>query len=319
MAAALLLLAGCGTTSTQTTTQSVPESEAAKFGNKVVDMLNGGKAKALFDLWEGSDELDNEPLADAVMPDAKAKGIKWEYKSGDFGSQEGSITLKWITKDKYSKIEYKTEKVDGKWRLIKTPLVEIDACGSATIDGNEVPVVEAMPNNTGPCLTSDGGFPTSKDGQAALVVPGEHKISLHGFDGIFKQPFKAMVYPGVESVDATCEENGEYGCKTGLGNLLPSDMMPVGGYAEAVKEALIESVDCSDGCYGSNGNPIDYQPIVFNDDLTVTPTDNPLKPTFGGTAQISTEDTSKTVNVADLDIDLTFDGYSGVYAAVYSH
>ncbi len=330
MAAALLLLTGCGATSAQTTTQSVPESEAAKFGNKVVDMLNGGKAKELFDLWEGSDEEVTQGLAAAVAPDAKAKGIKWEYKSGDFGAQEGAITLDYTIGKNKDQVEFKTTKVNGEWRLQTRPFAEIVACAPAAVDGFDAPIVDDRGDGKLPCDVDEMVDGSGTEGQVLLVLPGTHKFNFQGLDGIFKQPYEAMVYPvGFDYIPGAVAVCNEQECKQGFSehysNIIPSDLTikKKEAYVEAVKKALIESVDCSDGCSGSDGYRIDYQPIVFNDDLTVTPSDDPLKPTLGGTAQISTEDTSKTISVADLDISLTISGTAissdvgaGVHASV---
>ena len=74
--AALLALAGCGSAGAQTAApkQAEPKDKAAEFGANLAGLLNNGKSKRLFDLWTGSDDLETEPLVDAVMPDAKAKG-----------------------------------------------------------------------------------------------------------------------------------------------------------------------------------------------------------------------------------------------------
>ena len=76
LAAALLALAGCGSAGAQTAApkQAEPKDKAAEFGANLAGLLNNGKSKRLFDLWTGSDDLETEPLADAVMPEAKAKG-----------------------------------------------------------------------------------------------------------------------------------------------------------------------------------------------------------------------------------------------------
>ena len=78
LAAALLALAGCGSAGAQTAApkQAEPKDKAAEFGANLAGLLNNGKSKRLFDLWTGSDDLETEPLADAVMPDAKAKDIE---------------------------------------------------------------------------------------------------------------------------------------------------------------------------------------------------------------------------------------------------
>lgn len=311
MTAALLLLTGCGTTSAQTTTQSVPESEAAKFGNKVVDMLNDGRTKDLFDLWVDSDKSSIQSWAasaDAIVPEAKAKGIKWEYQSGSFGSKEGSITLNWTTADENSHIEYSTKKVDGKWRLTSKAFTTIDACdavaGIMSIDGFDSPIVKGD-GKLEPCSGTDDSV------QILLVSPGEHKFSFRGFDGVFKQPFRAVIHPTSDYINVTCDD---LNCKAGVDaaleeNLLPSDLTPASGYADAVKKALIkEAADSASDSY--------IPKVVFNDDLTVTATDDPLNPTFGGTAQVSSiSHGTYTINVDWLNIELTFDGFKGTSAS----
>lgn len=310
MAAALLLLAGCGTTSAQTTTQSAPESEAAKFGNKVVDMLNGGKAKALFDLWKGSDEEVIQGLAAAVAPDAKAKGIKWEYKSGDFGTQEGSIMLDYTIDKNKEQIEFKTKKINGEWRLSTQPFAEIVACAPATIDGMDAPTVDTIDNGVAPCSDGTGYV----EGQVLLALPGKHKFSFQGFDGVFKQPYEAMVYPYSQSgYHANCDgdyDGGLYGCKASSSNILPADTTPADGYVEVVKKALVDEL-------------ADSESLSFNDDLSVTPTDDPLKPTFGGTVNFQQHSEfsynctkTGTINVSDLEISLSFSGTEGAQASI---
>ena len=123
--AALLMLAGCGSAGAQTAASkpAEPKDEAAEFGADLASMLNDGKSKELFDLWAGSEDSAFESLSDAVMPDAKAKGIEWKYKEGALGKKEGSVTLKWITPKLHSTKEYKVKRVDGKWRLESDPLM----------------------------------------------------------------------------------------------------------------------------------------------------------------------------------------------------
>ena len=93
LAAALLALAGCGSAGAQTAApkQAEPKDKAAEFGANLAGLLNNGKSKRLFDLWTGSDDLETEPLADAVMPDAKAKDIEWKYAKGSFGPEEALL------------------------------------------------------------------------------------------------------------------------------------------------------------------------------------------------------------------------------------
>lgn len=154
--AALLMLAGCGSTGARTATSkpAEPKDEAAEFGADLAAMLNDGKSKELFDLWMGSSIF--EPLSDAVMPDAKAKGIEWKYKEGALGKKEGSVTLKWITPKLHSTKEYKVKRVDGKWRLESDPLMWVNICSPFSVDGTDAPVIDELDNDQGPCY-SDGG------------------------------------------------------------------------------------------------------------------------------------------------------------------
>ena len=57
--------------------------------------MNDGKSKELFDLWAGGEDLAFGPLSDAVMPDAKTKGIEWKYAKGSFGPEEGGTYQHW--------------------------------------------------------------------------------------------------------------------------------------------------------------------------------------------------------------------------------
>ena len=195
LAAALLALAGCGSAGAQTAApkQAEPKDKAAEFGANLAGLLNNGKSKRLFDLWTGSDDLETEPLADAVMPDAKAKDIEWKYAKGSFGPEEGSVTLKWTAAGKHSSKEFKTRLVDGKWRLEDDPLIRMPVCAPFSVDGTDAPVVGVL-GEQGPCYDySNGGMP--KEGQILLLVPGEHSISIDGLKDIIDQPYKAMAYP----------------------------------------------------------------------------------------------------------------------------
>lgn len=336
----LLFLTGCGSTTAQTTTRSMPESEAAKFGGKVVDMLNNGKAEELFDLWKGSSEEDSRTLKTAVAPATKTKGITWEYEKGDFGATEGTITLDYTIDENKEQVKFKTVKVDGEWRLETRPFAQIIACNPSTVDGFDAPIVDNRGDGKRPCGDLSYDRPGT-EGEVLLVLPGKHEFSFQAFEGIFKQPYEAMIYPvgfySPRSAVPVCHEmeceqvsSGHY--ESGHSNIIPSDLTIVNKdvYVEAVKKALLDSVDYTESCSGYvcrdyHGGADEYRPVVFNDDLTVTPTDNPIQPTFGGTAQISTEDTSKTVNVSDFDITLTIYGVArgeeedddaGIYARV---
>ncbi|WP_137657741.1 hypothetical protein [Bifidobacterium moukalabense] len=314
MAAALLLLTGCGTTSAQTTTQSALENEAAEFGENLAALLNSGKSKKLFDLWTGSDDLDTEPLADAVMPGAKAKGIKWEYKSGDFSSQEGSVTLKWTTTKRHSSREYKVKKVDGEWRLEDNPLIQAAICSPFSVDGTDAPVVEALEGGLGPCHDYDNGG-TSKEGQILLLVPGEHTVSVDALKNIVKQPYKAMAYPAYSvEIDFSLKP----GAREDGTNLVPDKPVLASGYADAVKAAFLE--DDSSSCESAqciNGETQDQRDNLF-DGITVTPTDDIMHPIIGGTYQHWKDDGYYQRDASKLDWDLTINE-KGIFANVYDN
>lgn len=230
------MLAGCGSTGAQTAASkpAEPKDEAAEFGADLADMLNDGKSKELFDLWMGSSIF--EPLSDAVMPDAKAKGIEWKYKEGALGRKEGSVTLKWTTPKLHSTKEYKVKRVDGKWRLESDPLMWVNICSPFSVDGTEAPVIDELGNEQGPCY-SDGGEEgeVPQAGQILLVAPGEHTFSLDVLKDVVEQPYKAMAYP---TTDAALDFTKRPGIQNGYANLVPDKPGIAAGYADAVKAAF---------------------------------------------------------------------------------
>ena len=280
LAAALLALAGCGSAGAQTAApkQAEPKDKAAEFGANLAGLLNNGKSKRLFDLWTGSDDLETEPLADAVMPDAKAKGIEWKYAKGSFGPEEGSVTLKWTAAGKHSSKEFKTRLVDGKW----------------------------------PCYDySDGGMP--KEGQILPLVPGEHSVSVDALKGVVEQPYRAMAYPA-DAVEI--DFSRKPGVREGGVNLVPDKPKLASGYADAVKAAFLK-VDYS-SCESAsciNGETRDQRDNLF-DDITVTPTDDIMHPTIGGTYQHWKDDGYYQRDASKLDWDLTINE-NGILVGVY--
>lgn len=272
--AALLMLAGCGSTGAQTAASkpAEPKDEAAEFGADLADMLNDGKSKELFDLWMGSSIF--EPLSDAVMPDAKAKGIEWKYKEGALGKKEGSVTLKWTTPKLHSTKEYKVKRVDGKWRLESDPLMWVNICSPFSVDGTEAPVIDELGNEQGPCY-SDGGEEgeVPQAGQILLVAPGEHTFSLDVLKDVVEQPYKAMAYP---TTDAALDFTKRPGIQNGYANLVPDKPGIAAGYADAVKAAFKAAKnEVSDDGY-------DQHPDLF-DGITVTPTSDLSRPDVSGT------------------------------------
>lgn len=274
--AALLMLAGCGSTGAQTAASkpAEPKDEAAEFGADLADMLNDGKSKELFDLWAGSEDSTFEPLSDAVMPDAKAKGIEWKYKEGALGKKEGSVTLKWITPKLHSTKEYKVKRVDGKWRLESDPLMWVNICSPFSVDGTDAPVIDELGNEQGPCY-SDGGEEgeVPQAGQILLVAPGEHTFSLDVLKDVVEQPYKAMAYP---TTDAALDFTKRPGIQNGYANLVPDKPRIAAGYADAVKAAFKAAKnEVFDDGY-------DQHPDLF-DGITVTPTSNLSRPDVSGT------------------------------------
>ncbi len=272
LAAALLTLAGCGSAGAQTAApkQAEPKDEAAEFGANLAGLLNNGKSKELFNLWTGSDDLETEPLADAVMPEAKAKGIEWKYAKGSFGPEEGSVTLKWTAAGKHSSKEFKTKLVDGKWRLEEDPLIRMPVCAPFSVDGTDAPVVGVL-GEQGPCYDySNGGMP--KEGQILLLAPGEHSVSVDALKGVVEQPYRAMAYPA-DAVEI--DFSRKPGVREGGVNLAPEDPEPAAGYADAVKAAFAK--EAADVAKDAGG-----QPDLF-DGITVTPTSNLSRPDVSGT------------------------------------
>ncbi|WP_137657745.1 hypothetical protein [Bifidobacterium moukalabense] len=307
--AALLILAGCGSAGAQTTTakSAEPENEAAEFGENLAALLNSGKSKKLFDLWTGSDDLTFEPLVDAVMPDAKAKGIKWEYKSGDFSSQEGSVTLKWTTAKRHSSKEYKVKKVDGEWRLETEPLTWVDVCLPFSVDGTDAPVIEKLDQGQGPCF-SDGGEEgsVSEAGQILLVPPGEHSFSLDSLKNVIEQPYKTMVYP---TYDATIDFSKKPGIENEKTNLIPNKPALAAGYADAVKAAFLVA---KNDVIGDEDN---QHPDLF-DGITVTPTDDIMNPSVSGTYQHWTKDGYQPRDISGLNWEMSV-GQEGIIVTVH--
>ena len=276
--AALLMLAGCGSAGAQTAASkpAEPKDEAAEFGADLASMLNDGKSKELFDLWAGSEDSAFESLSDAVMPDAKAKGIEWKYKEGALGKKEGSVTLKWITPKLHSTKEYKVKRVDGKWRLESDPLMWVNICSPFSVDGTDAPVIDELGNDQGPCY-SDGGEEgeVPQAGQILLVAPGEHTFSLDVLKDVVEQPYKAMAYP---TTDAALDFTKRPGIQNGYANLVPDKPRIAAGYADAIKAAFKAAKnEVSDDGY-------DQHPDLF-DGITGTPTDDIMHPTIGGTYQ----------------------------------
>ena len=281
--AALLMLAGCGATGAPAAApQAKPKSEAAEFGVRLAGLLNDGKGKALYDLWS-DDDGTKDILKDAVMPDAKPTGVRWSYKSGSTKGDEGVVRLTWTTRDRSTTRRFDLKRVDGEWRLTENPLVEADICTPFSVDGVDAPVVgnvtgnksnngmSALPEGEwGPCTDPMG---IALNGEALLLVPGEHKVSLGVFDGVIEQPYTAMAYPG----DWTSVDFSE---KPGRRNLVSATMpKPAAGYAAKARQAFKEGLVTEEGFTG----PIKHRPIL--DGVTLTPTDDPLKPDIGGTYQ----------------------------------
>lgn len=305
--AALLMLAGCGSTGARTATSkpAEPKDEAAEFGADLAAMLNDGKSKELFDLWMGSSIF--EPLSDAVMPDAKAKGIEWKYKEGALGGKEGSVTLKWTTPKLHSTKEYKVKRVDGKWRLESDPLMWVNICSPFSVDGTDAPVIDELDNDQGPCY-SDGGEEgeVPQAGQILLVAPGEHTFSLDVLKDVVEQPYKAMAYP---TTDAALDFTKRPGIQNGYANLVPDKPRIAAGYADAIKAAFKAARnEVSDDGY-------DQHPDLF-DGITVTPTDDIMHPTIGGTYQRWKDDGYYQRDASKLDWDLTINE-NGILVGVY--
>lgn len=303
LAAALLALAGCGSAGAQTAApkQAEPKDEAAEFGANLAGLLNNGKSKRLFDLWTGSDDLETEPLADAVMPEAKAKGIEWKYAKGSFGPEEGSVTLKWTAAGKHSSKEFKTKLVDGKWRLEDDPLIRMPVCAPFSVDGTDAPVIGVL-GEQGPCY-GDGGTP--KEGQILLLAPGEHSVSVDALKGVVEQPYRAMAYPA-DAVEI--DFSRKPGVREGGVNLVPDKPKLASGYADAVKAAFlaVDDSSCTESARCINGETRDQRDYLF-DGITVTPTDDIMRPTLGGTYQHWENEGYRTYDVSGLKFTLYVD------------
>ena len=314
LAAALLALAGCGSAGAQTAApkQAEPKDEAAEFGANLAGLLNNGKSKKLFNLWTGSDDLETEPLADAVMPEAKAKGIEWKYAKGSFGPEEGSVTLKWTAAGKHSSKEFKTKLVDGKWRLEEDPLIRMPVCAPFSVDGTDAPVVGVL-GEQGPCYDySNGGMP--KEGQILLLAPGEHSVSVDALKGVVEQPYRAMAYPA-DAVEI--DFSRKPGVREGGVNLVPDKPKLASGYADAVKAAFlkVDYSSCTESASCINGETQDQRDNLF-DGITVTPTDDIMHPTIGGTYQHWRDDGYYQRDASKLDWDLTINE-NGILVGVY--
>ena len=168
------------------------------------------------------------------------------------------------------------KRVDGKWRLESDPLMWVNICSPFSVDGTEAPVIDELGNEQGPCY-SDGGEEgeVPQAGQILLVAPGEHTFSLDVLKDVVEQPYKAMAYP---TTDAALDFTKRPGIQNGYANLVPDKPGIAAGYADAVKAAFKAARnEVSDDGY-------DQHPDLF-DGITVTPTDDIMHPTIGGTYQ----------------------------------
>ena len=112
-------------------------------------------------------------------------------------------------------------------------------------------------------------------GQILLVAPGEHTFSLDVLKDVVEQPYKAMAYP---TTDAALDFTKRPGIQNGYANLVPDKPRIAAGYADAIKAAFKAAKnEVSDDGY-------DQHPDLF-DGITVTPTDDIMHPTIGGTYQ----------------------------------
>ena len=225
--------------------------------------------------------------------------------------EEGSVTLKWTAAGKHSSKEFKTRLVDGKWRLEDDPLIRMPVCAPFSVDGTDAPVVGVL-GEQGPCYDySNGGMP--KEGQILLLVPGEHSISIDSLKDIIDQPYKAMAYPAdVVEIDFSRKP----GVREGGVNLVPDKPKLASGYADAVKAAFLK-VDYS-SCESAsciNGETRDQRDNLF-DGITVTPTDDIMHPTIGGTYQHWKDDGYYQRDASKLDWDLTI-SENGILVGVY--
>lgn len=268
--AVLLTLAGCGaTTSAPTAESKEPADEVAKFGEDLATLLNEGKSHELFDLWSNKKSLKRADLKKALLPDAKAKGIKWEYKeyAPDSDSEDQIITLRWKTSDQDSTQDFYVKKEQGKWRLRSMPFGVLSICSPFSVDGTDAPVVSNVT-----CPTRDGSTSTG-DGQTLLMLPGEHSLSVDVFDDVFDQPYQVTATPAASYVMDFESPAGSAGSDSV--NLAPEDPEPAAGYADAVKAAFAK--EASDVAKDAGG-----QPDLF-DGITVTPTSDFSRPDVSGT------------------------------------
>ena len=203
------------------------------------------------------------------MPDAKAKGIKWEYKeyAPDSDSEDQIITLRWKTSDQDSTQDFYVKKEQGKWRLRSMPFGILSICSPFSVDTTDAPVVSNVA-----CPTRDGGSSTG-DGQTLLMLPGEHSLSVDVFDDVFDQPYQVTATPAASYVMNFDSPAGSAGNDSV--NLVPEDPEPAAGYADAVKAAFAK--EAADVAKDSGG-----QPDLF-DGITVTPTSDLSRPDVSGT------------------------------------
>ena len=269
--AVLLTLAGCGTTTAPTPTaeSKEPVDEVAEFGKDLATLLNQGKSHELFNLWSDKKSLKRADLEKALLPDAKAKGIKWEYKeySPDSDSEDQIITLRWRTSDQDSTSDFYVKKEQGKWRLRSMPFGVLSICSPFSVDETDAPVVSNVT-----CPTRDGSTST-EDGQTLLMLPGEHSLSVDVFDDVFDQPYQVTATPAASYVMDFESPAGSAGSDSV--NLAPEDPEPAAGYADAVKAAFAK--EASDVAKDAGG-----QPDLF-DGITVTPTSDFSRPDVSGT------------------------------------
>lgn len=225
--AVLLTLAGCGTTTAPTPTaeSKEPVDEVAEFGKDLATLLNQGKSHELFNLWSDKKSLKRADLEKALLPDAKAKGIKWEYKeySPDSDSEDQIITLRWRTSDQDSTSDFYVKKEQGKWRLRSMPFGVLSICSPFSVDGTDAPVVSNVT-----CPTRDGSASTG-DGQTLLMLPGEHSLSVDVFDDVFDQPYQVTATPAASYVMDFESPAGSAGSDSV--NLAPKDPEPAAGVA----------------------------------------------------------------------------------------
>lgn len=311
----LLFLTGCGSTTAQTTTQTTSES-GEEFGRRVVSLLNNGKTEELFDLWEDDSKTSLETYG-AVVPEKKTEGITWEYDEGDFGDQEGTFKLHYYSApgDGLNRFIYEVKKTDGKWRLLSKPFEEFVSCdttnGSLMIDDFESNVRNSRPD-VGSC--EDGTEP-----RILLTVAGEHEFTYPRYKGIFEQPIKILL-------DSTSEPK-EYAMdslSSNLSNVLYT-LTPAEGYGEAVKKALVEEANKTNEWVtqceqeSKTGQCMAWR-FTFGDDLTVTPTDDPGKPTLSGTVHASSNSSylsdSATFDASELSLNLEINDF-GVLSAAF--